>query len=1188
LILDWFSITPIVERCTSPIDTRLYGAVEINYYVSMQTANDRDLTPTDFGLNYNPSDPKNRRRMIAYINFKLASHGLSTVPEEQESMLELADGLVRNFCEKNRLLEEYLPPSDERIQQFLNDYLADTDEEIPRLPGNSFILDRYGIARELSIPPSKHGFHTGIINSYRTKQGILHNPKHDRRTTKGVFHVADGGLPVPLDKKVVPKTAFLRLLREALNPPEALGEIPFTMDADKPASRFVSLLLKPIVQPEVPGVLEKRYTEIRFFAPGNLVANLDFVESIFGNAGDPYLPENDSALDPQHWTGHSGCIILATHLVNMRKKDLGLPHVSKATERQKREGMCWEDPGELYNDGTPFKITARDERGTMVTLIADNYFGYSKKEVKTQISYSANLFGLVEEEHAGGALAFPSYNLGMKFVPDSNLRDRKHRFADLPGLLGDSIEIKPEGYGVDTTYPDIIFLPEDTTIDLDVQIANWVDDEGRDRSLRVLPGRTYIHPTGFKVNMEQHPVSGAWRLVGTASEGTLCHKPCTVSGGGKSEISKALDDAMHYTPLIIADFKNDMDMVEEIINRDYSDRFLEPRNGGDYVSRKILSRARSLGSVIKLLAPRSTNTDEFNSWLESIPHRIKALVFLVKRFYHEDWGDKWREKFSVDVVNGASGNVLKYMGRPVIGSYLRIGMQEDGTGWTHKLRQDFMPSHKVQWEDDISSSVVVPATWLKGLNPDYTNPSVKFTQNCEFRFFQRPDDAIHRGYDKQAEKDISTAPVFLSNFNPFPQEEAREFIDRALEFTDYTRPVQELICSVVEDKETRFFVVPSHPRIVNGVPSKNPRYLQTDPTRVKPRDKYIADLGSRLYRKIPVGQPIYHPVNAILPGRRNNPSDRAAGIRPLAVYAPIHYQELPELFMDFISSLTGKSPSTTGAGSEGALTKGPFNALVATSDLNNALLSYILTGYNAFTTAAGYIGPDFKVEHDISLLVPEMWSRLHPDERDPTNMIANDFLEKLDDFEHKGQNVPASRLGYRITKKFAVNFFGRVFDSPGMVFNDQMLKPELQSMDDFVDGINNIVETHQKVAAAYIKDGSVEGAIPPLKALLYIMAEGTYEGKTAADPEIRGLFDREYVLGSDWYRQRLELYRDQEVKYLEREIAYLEKALKADTGQGANIQDSLSWCRREAIRIQRPDYLDMLVGTIGRDVIYKG
>ena len=40
------------------------------------------------------------------------------------------------------------------------------------------------------------------------------------------------------------------------------------------------------------------------------------------------------------------------------------------------------------------------------------------------------------------------------------------------------------------------------------------------------------------------------------------------------------------------------------------------------------------------------------------------------------------------------------------------------------------------------------------------------------------------------------------------------------------------------------------------------------------------------------------------------------GVRALAVYNPIHYQELPELFMDFVCSLTGKSPSTTGAGSE--------------------------------------------------------------------------------------------------------------------------------------------------------------------------------------------------------------------------------------------------------------------------------
>ena len=70
---------------------------------------------------------------------------------------------------------------------------------------------------------------------------------------------------------------------------------------------------------------------------------------------------------------------------------------------------------ELYNGGRAFKICARDARGVIVTVIADNYFGYCKKEVKTQISYSANLFGNAEEEHAGGALVFASYDLGQEY-----------------------------------------------------------------------------------------------------------------------------------------------------------------------------------------------------------------------------------------------------------------------------------------------------------------------------------------------------------------------------------------------------------------------------------------------------------------------------------------------------------------------------------------------------------------------------------------------------------------------------------------------------------------------------------------------------------------------------------------------------------------------------------------------------
>ena len=140
-----------------------------------------------------------------------------------------------------------------------------------------------------------------------------------------------------------------------------------------------------------------------------------------------------------------------------------------------------------------------------------------------------------------------------------------------------------------------------------------------------------------------------------------------------------------------------------------------------------------------------------------------------------------------------------------------------------------------------------------------------------------------------------------------------------------------------------YSICSAQPRLIGGKPTKNPRYLQVRPDMAHPRDRYVAEMGARLNRRLPLHAPVLFPVISVLSGRRNNrPGD---GIRPLCVYGPIHYQELPELFMDYVCSLTGTSPSTTGAGSEGALTKGPFNALAATADLNNALVSMLLTGY---------------------------------------------------------------------------------------------------------------------------------------------------------------------------------------------------------------------------------------------------
>jgi hypothetical protein len=326
-------------------------------------------------------------------------------------------------------------------------------------------------------------------------------------------------------------------------------------------------------------------------------------------------------------------------------------------------------------------------------------------------------------------------------------------------------------------------------------------------------------------------------------------------------------------------------------------------------------------------------------------------------------------------------------------------------------------------------------------------------------------------------------------------------------------------------------------------------------------------------------------VDAVLTGRRNNPPE--PGIRALAVYNPIHYQELPELFMDFVCSLTGKSPSTTGAGSEGALTKAPFNALRPTADLNNALVSYILTGYAGFSSSAGHIGPDVKVNHDVSLLIPEIWARLSEEERKPAYLIANRYLEPIKDFEHQGRTVLASRLGYRITERFVAHFLGKIFDNPQAVFTPAILRPETQDPAVFADGVHNICEAQERVARRYLEDGSIEDACPPLKALLYIMAEGHYQGRTVHDPLIRGLFERETLLASDWYRERLEVKQVRDIALARRQIHSLQEFLElrhyADVAESLDIAGRLARAKTRLTTVQDPAYLDALTGTIGAD-----
>jgi len=247
----------------------------------------------------------------------------------------------------------------------------------------------------------------------------------------------------------------------------------------------------------------------------------------------------------------------------------------------------------------------------------------------------------------------------------------------------------------------------------------------------------------------------------------------------------------------------------------------------------------------------------------------------------------------------------------------------------------------------------------------------------------------------------------------------------------------------------------------------------------------------------------------------------------------------------------------------------------------------ILTGLGGFSTAAGHIGPKIEVGHDISMFVPEIWCRLRPEEREPEFLIREGLLQKIDDFEHNGVHIPASRLGYRITSRFVRRYFGRVFDNPSKVFDERILCPETQDLDSYADGILNIAEAHKKVAQVYLEDGSYEIACPPLQVILKVMAEGSWNGKTLSDPEVRSMFTQESLMKSDWYHDRLKAKQNVDVKLWSRHVLYLQEYCKQSSHSSVIARLHLEDRLREAITRRdlsaEPGYIDQLRGTLGTD-----
>ena len=101
------------------------------------------------------------------------------------------------------------------------------------------------------------------------------------------------------------------------------------------------------------------------------------------------------------------------------------------------------------------------------------------------------------------------------------------------------------------------------------------------------------------------------------------------------------------------------------------------------------------------------------------------------------------------------------------------------------------------------------------------------------------------------------------------------------------------------------------------------------------------------------------------------------------------------------------------------------------------------------------------------------------------------------------------------------------------------------------------------------------------------MATGEFEGKDAHHPDIRRMFTKDYLLSSDWYRERLEVKQQRDIALWGRHVDSLSRFMSCDSHEqpagDMRIEERLSYAREQLAWVSRPEYVDSLVGTIGAD-----
>ena len=106
------------------------------------------------------------------------------------------------------------------------------------------------------------------------------------------------------------------------------------------------------------------------------------------------------------------------------------------------------------------------------------------------------------------------------------------------------------------------------------------------------------------------------------------------------------------------------------------------------------------------------------------------------------------------------------------------------------------------------------------------------------------------------------------------------------------------------------------------------------------------------------------------------------------------------------------------------------------------------------------------------------------------------------------------------------------------------------------------------------------------------MVKGEYKGMTLLSEQFRNMFTRESVMNSDWYQERLRNKHVNDIALWQRHQKYLIEFLKKGENlteeKQEEIKQKLQIVSDKLSYVKSQEYYDMLVGSIGKDNLFRG